>query len=137
MVGVITPERTTLDKPNAITMIGVSELRKLIENMTNSMDTAYLGIKGVDVTREAYENQGVPLGAYVGEIEKGSPALQAGIQRGDVIKKVGDVTIINFTTYTSAMRMHAPGDTVNVTVARPVQGIYKEIVIEITLGTAK
>ncbi len=137
VIGVITRERASADMPNAVSVIGISELRKLVEKMTNGKEMPYLGIKGVDVTKEANENLGVPLGAYVEEIEPDSPALAAGIQRGDVIVGMDESVIANFAGFTTSLRSKEPGETVTVVVARLVQDTYKEMEIEITLGTAR
>lgn len=137
VIGVITPNRMSSDMKNAVTAIGISELRKMIENMTNGREAAYLGISGTDVTLEANQEMGVPFGAYVREVAMDSPAMLAGIQRGDVIVEIGQNSIENFSNYTSALQYLEAGETVKVVIQRQVQNSYREMEIEITLGTAK
>lgn len=136
IVGIITSDRVDSDMKNAVTAIGISELRKLIENMSNGKEPVYMGISGMDVTAEANQEMGVPYGAYVGEVEMNSPAMLAGIQRGDVIVEIGDSSIENFNNYAATLLRLEAGQTVKVTVQRLSQNSYREMEMEITLGTA-
>ncbi len=136
IVGIITPNRVSPDMKNAVTAIGISELKKLIENMSNGKEPAYLGISGLDVTIEAHQEMQVPYGAYVKEISMDSPAMLAGIQRGDIIVEIGGSSIENFSNYTAALLRLGAGETVKVVLQRPVQDSYREMEMEITLGTA-
>ena len=94
-----------------------------------------MGISGMDVTTEANQEMGVPYGAYVREVEMNSPAMLAGIQRGDVIVEIGDSSIENFNNYTATLLRLEAGQTVKVTVQRLSQNSYREMEMEITLGT--
>lgn len=136
IIGVIIPGGGGTDRRNAVTAIGISELHKLIENMSNGKEAAYLGISGVDVTAAANKEMGVPYGAYVREVAMDSPAMLAGIQRGDVIVELGDSSIENFTNYTTTLQRLEAGQTVTVVVQRLSQNSYREISMEITLGAA-
>lgn len=136
MIGIIIPSGSSPDRRNAVTAIGISELKKLIENMSNGKEAAYFGISGVDVTAAANREMGVPFGAYVREVAMDSPAMLAGIQRGDVIVELEGSSIENFTNYTTTLQRLEAGQTVTVVVQRLSQNSYREISMEITLGTA-
>ena len=136
IVGIITNDRISPDMKNAVTAIGISELRKLIENMSNGKEPAYMGISGMDVTPEANQEMGVPFGAYVREVDMNSPAMLAGIQRGDVIVEIDDSSIENFNNYAATLLRLEAGATITVTVQRLSQNSYREMEMEITLGTA-
>ncbi len=137
IVGIITPDRARAELKNNVTAVGISELRKLIENMSNGKTVAYMGISGTDVTADANREYGVPFGAYVREIEMDSPAMLAGIQRGDVIVEIAGNSIENFNNYAAALLRLDAGQTVTVIVQRSVQNSYREMEIELTLGEAK
>ena len=137
IVGIITPDRARAELKNNVTAVGISELRKLIENMSNGKTAAYMGISGIDVTADANREYGVPFGAYVREIEMDSPAMFAGIQRGDVIVEIAGNSIENFNNYAAALLRLDAGQTVTVIVQRSVQNSYREMEIELTLGEAK
>lgn len=137
LIGIITPLRAGADMKNSVTAIGISDLRKLIENMTNGKKTAYLGITGIDVTEEANTELDVPMGAYVKKVEMNSPAMLAGIQRGDVIVNIDGYEIASFTEYTSTLRQLRVGKEVVVTIQRSVQGSYRNMEVITTLEAAK
>lgn len=137
IVGIITPDQARAELKNNVTAVGISELRKLIENMSNGKTAAYMGISGTDVTADANREYGVPFGAYVREIEMDSPAMLAGIQRGDVIVEIAGNSIENFNNYVAALLRLDAGQTVTVIVQRSVQNSYREMEIELTLGEAK
>ena len=48
----------------------------------------------------------------------GTPAAKAGLKAGDVIEKIDDVELNNGQTLGGAIQLHAPGDTVQLTVLR-------------------
>ncbi len=137
VVGVINQKHNKEDVKNLISAIGISELKPVIERMINGREEAYLGINGIDVSIDANENLGVPLGAYVTGIVMDSPAMKAGIQSGDVIVRLNEVEIDSFTRYTDAMTEFKPDETVNVVIMRQGKDEYREIAIPIILGKLK
>ena len=69
-------------------------------------------------------------GVYVMEVVDGSPASDAGLQQGDIITRVGDVTLDETHSYVNALFSFNPGDTIDLTVMRD----GKEVPLQITLG---
>ena len=132
VLGIIWQKNSALDK-NTLNAIGISDLKRTIERMSNGKKRAYLGIRGTDVTLEAI-NLGVPVGAYVLEIDMESAAMKAGIQSGDVITKIDGFEITSYTVFTEAIGLHDPGDEVTVTVKRRSGEEYKEMDITVVLG---
>jgi S1-C subfamily serine protease len=51
----------------------------------------------------------------VTQVQSGTPASRAGITRGSVITKLGDVTVRSSDSLGTAIRSHRPGDSVTVT----------------------
>ncbi len=133
VLGIITGQKTNADMKNMVTAYGISELKKSIEKMSNGEKIAYLGISGIDVTDEAYEEMGVPYGAFVREVEMNSPSMQAGIQQGDVITSFGERSVRNYSDYVTALMQAEPDSDVELTVMRAAQGAYKEMKIRVTL----
>lgn len=66
----------------------ISDIKECIERLSNGKSIPYLGIKVAEVTEEMVEEQGMPSGLYVKEVEADSPAMKAGIQSGDIITKI-------------------------------------------------
>ena len=137
IIGVITNKKSGSDMKNQITAYGITELKKRIEKLSNGQKMAYLGISGVDVTREANEGLHVPYGAYVTEVEMDSPSMLAGIQQGDVLTAINGNPLFTYSEYTTVLLQMQPGDTVKLTVMRLAQDEYKEMQFAIELGEAQ
>ena len=133
IVGIITNSKSSSDMKNFISAYGISELRGRIQKITNGENFAYLGVIGMDVSYEAHENLGVPYGAFVKETAIDSPAMLAGVSQGDVIVKIDDNSLTNYSDYISALMQHDADDNITLTVLRQVQNEYREITFNITL----
>lgn len=134
IIGVITSKFSKSENRNLISAIGITELKRTIENLINETDIAYLGIVGTDVPEEAVLTKEAPQGAYVMNVALGSPAMMSGIQSGDIITSVGNLHITRFSELVSQLRVLSPESEVPFSVLRPVQGEYKEISVEVKLG---
>jgi serine protease Do len=137
VIGIITSsDKAGTDMKNMIVAYGITELKKIIEKMSNGSQVAYLGITGLDVTEDANIKQGVPYGAFVRDVTLDSPAMLAGIQSGDVITEMNGKTVIQFSDYTSILMQMEPGQMAELTVMRQSQNEYKEMEFSIELGEA-
>lgn len=139
VIGVITSRYSSTDMKNMISAIGISELKKLIEKLSNEdiTERAYLGITGMDVSEEANEELGIPYGAFVRETEMDSPAMLAGIQQGDIIVKMNDKLVTNMNEYTMVLMQLKAGQNIEVVLMRQVQEEYREMVLNITTGVVE
>ncbi|MCM1326979.1 MAG: S1C family serine protease [Bacteroidales bacterium] len=137
VLGIITNNKSGSDMKNMITAYGISELKRRIEKMSNGEAFAYLGINGVDVTHEINQELGVPYGAYIKEVAMDSPAMLAGIRKGDVIVEMNDKSIDSFSTYVTNLLQCSPGETVKLIVKRQAQNEYRELTFTVILGTVK
>lgn len=92
----------------------------------------YLGIRWQLITPNVAAVYDLPVqwGVYVTAVVPGSPADQAGIQRGDILTKIGDVPIDENHSYINALFQYKPGDTVNIELARGT----KTIIVKVRLG---
>src|ERR1044071_289337 len=72
-------------------------------------------------------------GVYVTRISSGSPASQAGIQEGDIITKIGDVTLDETHSYVNTLFTFKPGDQINLEVVRGNDNVQ----VQVTLGEAQ
>lgn len=131
VVGII---RTGGKKDALITAYGISDLRRIIEKLSNGQELAHMGIMGTDVPEEVHEKLGVPMGAYVTGIRMDSPAMQAGIQSGDVIVKLGTADISSFSEYQEAMMTLSPDLSVTVKIMRQGAEEYQEMPVDVILG---
>lgn len=137
VIGIITGNKTGSDMKNVIYAYGITEMKKIMEKLSNGSAMAYLGISGLNVTSEASGELGVPLGGYVKKVDMDSPAMLAGIQQGDVITNIDGRNISTFNEYTNIVMQLEPGKTVKMTVKRKSQDEYKEMEFTMEAGETK
>jgi putative serine protease PepD len=75
---------------------------------TGKVSHAFLGVSTIDAAS----------GAQVASVTGGTPAANAGIQKGDVITALGGKAVAGSTALASLVDTHKPGETVSVTVTR-------------------
>lgn len=134
VIGIITENRFDNGMENMINAYGITEIRRIIEKLSNGNAFAYTGITGTDVTQYVHLQLGVPYGAYVTRVEMESPAMLAGIQVGDVITSVNGNAITSFGNYCNQLMKLEPGETVELTILRQSQDQYRELNFSIELG---
>ena len=134
VIGVINQSYNNKTAANLISAIGITELKLVLQRMSNGFENSYLGIKGTDVPEEIAVSLKVPQGAYVTGIVMDSPAMAAGIQSGDVIVQMGKLEIRSFKDYTEAVRQKNPGEVVEMVVMRQGQQTYRRVNLEVTMG---
>ena len=133
LIGIIDMTYNDGDMKNLISGIGISELKKLVECLSNDKAIAYLGVYGMDVPVDAHEQMQVPLGAYIYETVVDSPAMEAGVQSGDVITKIGQTEITSYQELVNALYQLRPDAQVTVTLMRQGTDGYTEIEVNVTL----
>lgn len=134
IVGIIVQSFSIEDDKNVVTALPISELRDLIEKLSNNEDLIYLGVTGQDIGSELSEKTGIPKGVYVNAVSEDSPAMEAGIQNGDVIVRVGSTEVATLKQLKSALDNCQPGRKVEVAAMRKGAEGYVEIVFDVTLG---
>lgn len=84
---------------------------------------AYMGITSAIATPAMREAAKLPrgVGVAVEFVYPDSPASAAGLQRGDIIHKMGDQIVVNGQQLTVLTRLHQPGDTVRLSLVRAGQ----------------
>jgi putative serine protease PepD len=85
---------------------------------TGKATHAVLGVAVQPATTSASGGPTSPAGARVVAVDPGGPAAAAGIRAGDVITEVAGQRIDDPVGLTAAVRSHAPGDTVSITLTR-------------------
>lgn len=131
VVGVITHK---YDSDANMIVYGISDLKELIQSLSNAKDIAYLGVIGQDITQEVADRIGVGKGVYVTTVEEDSPAFKAGIQNGDIITAIGTRNITTMTDVKRALCEYSYGSMVNVTVQRMGKSGYVTLEFNVTLG---
>lgn len=109
-------------------------LEDLISNgkVTNS-GSPYLGIYGVDVTKEVSKQYHMPQGVYVAQVVEGSGAEAAGIMTGNIISKVEGEEVDSMEELKECISEYQVGDTISLTVLIANSGTYLEKEVSVTL----
>ncbi len=134
VIGLIDNSYESEAAENVVSAVGITELKPLIEKLSNCEDKAYLGIQAMDISpsmRSAYK---LPEGIYLRYIEIDSPAMNAGMQNGDVLVEVDGEELSSYHDFILWLSDTEPGTTVNMTVKRPSPDSYVDFVCEVELG---
>ncbi len=95
-------------------------------------DKAYLGITGATITEKIQMQLNLPVssGVYVLSIDPKGPAVQGGLQAGDIIIKFNDTNITSMQDLFKAKKKYRAGDTAKLVVNRSGQ----EVSLDFTFG---
>jgi putative serine protease PepD len=97
--------------------IPINQAKRVAEELERT-GRATRAVLGVALTADAQTS----TGATIGQITPGGPAEQAGLRAGEVVTRVDDRLVTNGNELVAAIRDHAPGDRVTLTVdGRQVQ----------------
>lgn len=118
---------------DTLTAYGISDMKDVIEHLSNSQDLVYIGIFGTDVTEETAAAQDLPEGVYVTGVEMNSPAMDAGIQQGDVIIEINGQPITGISEIQEMLLKFSREQVIQVLVMRLGKEGYKEIPFSVTL----
>ncbi|MHC1783444.1 MAG: S1C family serine protease [Anaerolineaceae bacterium] len=91
----------------------------------------YLGIRWQAVTPyiAARYNLLVEWGVYITDVSADSPASRAGLQPGDIISRIGDITLDETHSYINTLFLYNPGDTITIEVVRDGQTLQFEVAL--------
>ncbi len=96
--------------------------RKVVEDIMEfgNVQNGILGVRGGELNGSNNTELGVEEteGFFVSEVEKDSGAEMAGIEKGDIIKKLDNTKISKFSDLKGFLNTKRPNDIVNVTVLR-------------------
>lgn len=136
IIGIIDQSISKEEGMHLVTGYGISDLKKNIELLSNGQEVPYIGIRGQDVTSEM-EEQDIPKGVYVREVETDSPAMEAGIQSGDVITEIDGTTVSSLSAYHTALLDEKSGIKVKVKGMRQGADGYVDIEFTVMIGSNK
>ena len=112
---------------NTLTAISISELKALIEMLSNGQDIPYIGLEVTTVTAAIEREYEIPKGAYIKDVCMDSPAMAAGLQSGDVITEIDGDEILTVENYENKLLSLKPESTVEVKIERQGPEGYTEI----------
>ncbi|MGN6408154.1 MAG: S1C family serine protease, partial [Curtobacterium sp.] len=110
-----------------------SNLVKRVANEIKDNGSATHGLLGATVGDAAEDANATQMGALIKSVSSGGAAATAGLQKGDVVTKIGSATVSDATDLTAQVRYFAGGAKTTVTFIRG--GETREA--DVTLGTYK
>lgn len=124
--------------------IPMAKAQSIIENLMNqetrdklTSDYGFLNITGQDVSSDVAEMYSIPEGVYVSGTTDGGAAANAGIQKGDIITKLGNTTITSISQLKEELPYYKAGETVEITLQRNTDNKgYQEQTVKVTLDNA-
>ena len=124
--------------------IPMAKAQGIIENLMNqetrdklTSDYGFLNITGQDVSSDVAEMYGIPEGVNVSGTTDGGAAANAGIQKGDIITKLGNTTITSISQLKEELQYYKAGETVEITLQRNTDNKgYQEQTVKVTLDNA-
>ena len=134
VIGVVDSSLMKKQNSTAIVVVGISQIKKEIELMSNGKNVPYIGIVGEMITEEVAQAENVPQGLFVKEVEVDSPAMAAGIQRGDILTEIDGEEIKSLITYHNLMIAQEAGQNVQVKAQRSGVENYVDIKFTVTVG---
>ncbi|MCR4903635.1 MAG: S1C family serine protease [Butyrivibrio sp.] len=133
VVGFITMAYNSDDNANVVCAYGISELKKLIEDLSNERNRPYLGIHASTVPEYAHTNNDIPEGVYITQVDMDSPAMKAGLQSGDIICGINGEEIISYDSFLSQLIEFNPEDEITLNIKRFASEEYIDLELEATL----
>ena len=129
IIGFVLQDYNMQKEQTTLAAVSISELKSVIELLSNDKPVPYLGLRISTVTDEIAENYHMPKGVYVRDVALDSPAMEAGFQSGDVITEINGEEVMAAEDYEKLLRSLAVDDMVHITYER--QGAEEYISLEI------
>lgn len=127
VVGLVMQDYSSAGDQSTLTAISISELKEMIQMLSNGKDIPHIGLELSTVTNDIAKEYDIPKGAYIKEVRMDSPAMAAGLQSGDVITRMDGEAILNVDGYENKLLSLTPGESVEIVVERQGTDGYKEI----------
>lgn len=128
-MGFAIPISSALDRINEL-------MNKETRDKVDKEKRGYLGIQGKTVTEEDERDYGIPIGAYVVKVNKGSAAEEAGIEAKDIIVAVDGDSVKNMEDLQEILEYYSVNDKIEVTIKYLDGREYKEKKVDVVLKDA-
>ena len=133
VVGILDTRHGRSDLPNLLCAIGITEAKQVIEKLSAGGKKAYLGVQCTDVPEDVRRRMDIPEGVYVSKVADGSPAMNAGLQKGDVIISMNGEEVRYSTTLSRILLEEDAGTEIGITLMRPSGEEYTEMELTVML----
>jgi 2-alkenal reductase len=98
----------------------------------------YMGIRWQQITPDIAAMYNLPAewGVYVTAVAQDSPASRAGIEKGDIITAIGDITLDETHSYMNTLFLHKSGEEVKVNLIRDGKAMQVQVTLGESTGSA-
>lgn len=134
VVGLVMQGYSSSEDETTLTAVAISELKSMIEMLSNGKDIPYIGLQITTVTNAIAEEYDIPKGVYIKDVAMDSPAMAAGLQSGDVLVEMDGVNIISDEIYESTLLSLEPGSTVEMVINRQTSEGYHEVTYQVEVS---
>ncbi|HVD97696.1 MAG TPA: Do family serine endopeptidase [Cytophagaceae bacterium] len=121
--------------------VPVTLVKKVMDDLLKygQVQRALLGVQIQDVTAELAKEKGISSvkGVYIGAVNSGSAAEDAGLMAGDVIKKINGTLVNSSSELQEQVARYRPGDKVKVTYERKGEVKVADIELKNKMGDTK
>lgn len=119
--------------------IPVNIARKVVADLIEfgEVQRAFIGVSIRDLDAKLAKEKDIAeiKGVYVTGLTEGGAAEQGGVKEGDIITKIGDITVNNVPELQEQINLYRPGDKINVTLKRNNQQKMMALVLKNKSGT--
>ena len=119
---------------NTLTAVEISELMPVIDLLFADKEVPYFGVHISTVTQHIAQKYDIPKGVYIKKVEMDSPAMDAGLQSGDVIRSVAGQEVASAEQFREVLLQLTPKENYSVTVMREGTKGYKKITCKLKAG---
>ena len=134
LIGLIMPQYNAGKDEDSLTAVSISDIEAVIRLLINGNPIPYAGLSLTTVTETIEKQYGIPSGVYIREVLMDSPAMEAGLQSGDVITAVGTIAVNSVDGFHAQLLTYKSGDQCVLTVERQGQEGYDTVKCTVTLG---
>lgn len=133
ILGIITQQFNKEMKNSMCSAIGINRVKTMIEKMVNGTEQASFGVVAVNIPEEYIETLGTSHGIYVTKVVNNSPALDAGIQVGDIITHINQTEISSISNFNALLTSRMPKESLEVKLVRTSRLDKKEMKVKLIL----
>lgn len=137
VIGLVLKSPYIQKEQNTLTAVSISELKEIIELLSNGLNVPYMGVKGSTVTDAISREYNIPKGVYIKEAVVDAPAMMAGLQTGDVIVAIGKEEVLSMEDYQRMILKLKKGDQVKITANRQNTEGYKKFTCTVEVGVLR
>ncbi|MBQ6293128.1 MAG: PDZ domain-containing protein [Lachnospiraceae bacterium] len=124
----------SLAQNGLIGAVGISDIKSYLQNMSNGLSTAYLGITGQSMTTRLKEQLSVKEdGVFVLSCLDDGPAMTAGLMSGDIITAISGEPVINMAALRTRLLDMNTEQTVKISVLRRSGSGYQPLEFDVHL----